>query len=261
MKLSKEKPKTIYKSSSLGVSFFTIISLFIGSCTSPTNPLSENKTLLKNQLTPETESIIPVASKSLSNATDTGKNKLMPKTNTTKTIIKEETFESNTQETKLTRESSSNQNISDDAARSNSVKKTKPFASFSEDEQSNIQVAKKPPFFTTHELQDIFFDYDAFKLDKKSKDILRKNAEWLNQNPTIKFELEGHSDERGTNNYNLGLGQKRALSVKHFLEVLGVESSRAFTISYGEEKPFCFKKSDQCWKQNRRTHFLISQSS
>jgi len=105
-------------------------------------------------------------------------------------------------------------------------------------------------------LQDIHFTFDRFDLDESSKQALRLNANMLRDNPEVNVEIQGHCDERGTNNYNLGLGERRATSTKNFLMALGIESHRLNTISYGEEKPFCFDSNDECWRQNRRSHFM-----
>jgi peptidoglycan-associated lipoprotein len=114
-------------------------------------------------------------------------------------------------------------------------------------------------FRETNELDDIHFGFDQYSLSEEMKTILRKNAEWLKKNPNIKVEIQGHCDERGTNNYNLGLGERRSLIAKKYLVALGLEEDRLFTISYGEEKPFCFESTKECWQNNRRDHFMISE--
>ena len=106
-------------------------------------------------------------------------------------------------------------------------------------------------------LNSVFFDYDKYRLSKAAKKILTKNAEWLKKDLSLKVQLEGHCDERGTNNYNLALGQKRAHYVKRELESLGIDKGRIITVSYGEEKPFCEESKESCWSQNRRVQFLI----
>lgn len=106
-------------------------------------------------------------------------------------------------------------------------------------------------------LEDIHFSFDQFDLDETSKQVLRNNANLLRDNPEMRVEIQGHCDERGTNNYNLGLGERRVMSTKKFLTALGIESHRLNTISYGEEKPFCFDNNDDCWRQNRRSHFMV----
>ncbi len=112
------------------------------------------------------------------------------------------------------------------------------------------------PMVEVH-LEDIHFSFDQFDLDETSKQVLRDNANLLRDNPEMRVEIQGHCDERGTNNYNLGLGERRVMSTKKFLTALGIESHRLTTISYGEEKPFCFDNNDDCWLQNRRSHFMV----
>ncbi len=113
-------------------------------------------------------------------------------------------------------------------------------------------------FKDEQQLQDIHFEYDRDKLDSQTKNILQANAEWLKKNPNARVEIQGHADERGTNNYNLGLGERRALQTKKYLVTLGIDESRLYTISYGEEKPFCFDSNENCWWENRRAHFTVA---
>ncbi len=113
-------------------------------------------------------------------------------------------------------------------------------------------------FHETKDLQDIHFKFDKYDLDNDSRQVLQQNAELLKNNPSMKIEIQGHCDERGTNNYNTALGERRANSTKKFLVSLGVDPSRLNTISYGEEKPFCFDSNESCWFKNRRAHFMVS---
>ena len=106
-------------------------------------------------------------------------------------------------------------------------------------------------------LKDIFFEFDKYDLDSDSRRILQENAEFLKRNQDLHVEIQGHSDERGTNNYNIALGERRAHSTKKYLVSQGIDSSRINILSYGEEKPFCFKSNEKCWKKNRRGHFVI----
>lgn len=106
-------------------------------------------------------------------------------------------------------------------------------------------------------LQDLYFAYDASDIAPAEREILQANASWLQRNPQAKVEIEGHCDDRGTVEYNLALGAKRARSVQEYLISLGVQSDRLSTISYGEELPLCREEADRCWQQNRRVHFLI----
>lgn len=105
-------------------------------------------------------------------------------------------------------------------------------------------------------LKDVHFAYDSYELDGTARDVLAANAEWLKENKRARTEIEGHCDERGTVEYNLALGAKRAKSVKDYLVSLGVASDRLSTISYGEELPLCRDASEQCYARNRRVHFV-----
>ena len=122
-----------------------------------------------------------------------------------------------------------------------------------------IQEARLFSFKPTSELKDIHFDFDKFDLDVRSKGILKQNADFLKQHPSVKVEIQGHCDERGTNNYNLALGQRRAASTKRYLASLGIPENRLHVISYGEEKPFCGESNDGCWWRNRRAHFMVAE--
>ena len=106
-------------------------------------------------------------------------------------------------------------------------------------------------------LQDIHFAYDAFELPSEARETLRTNANWLQNNSQAKVEIEGHCDERGTTEYNLALGAKRAKTARDYLVSLGVSPERLSTISYGEELPLCKESTESCWEQNRRAHFLV----
>ena len=106
-------------------------------------------------------------------------------------------------------------------------------------------------------LQDIHFAYDSFELASEARDILRANATWLQSHAQAKVEVEGHCDERGTVEYNLALGAKRARAARDYLVSLGVAPERLSTISYGEELPLCREPEESCWQQNRRAHFLV----
>ena len=106
-------------------------------------------------------------------------------------------------------------------------------------------------------LRDIHFDYDSYELDEPSRTVLRANGEWLKDNARAKVEIEGHCDERGTAEYNLALGAKRARAAKDYLVALGVAGDRLSTISYGEELPLCQDHTEDCWQRNRRGHFVV----
>ncbi len=111
------------------------------------------------------------------------------------------------------------------------------------------------------ELQSIFtdinFDYDSFALSPQAKTILDRIAETLLNKTALQIMIEGHCDDRGTNEYNLALGQRRAASAKKYLTQLGISSERIFTISYGEEKPLNPNQGEEAWAENRRDHLMI----
>lgn len=106
-------------------------------------------------------------------------------------------------------------------------------------------------------LADVHFDYDSFELSATSRQTLQQNANWLREHPKAQIELEGHCDSRGTVEYNLALGAKRASAAKSYLVSLGVSGDRMTTISYGEELPVCEDQTESCWHQNRRDHFHV----
>ena len=124
--------------------------------------------------------------------------------------------------------------------------------------EAGIQESRVRSFEVSTGLKDIHFKFDKYDLDSDSKRILQENAEFLKSNQDLHVEIQGHSDERGTNNYNIALGERRAHSTKKYLVSQGVDSSNVNVISYGEEKPFCFSSDETCWFQNRRAHFLVS---
>lgn len=109
------------------------------------------------------------------------------------------------------------------------------------------------------ENEDIFYEFDSIRLSPEAQDILRKKGRWLQENPAITVTIEGHCDSRGTNEYNLALGDRRAHSAKIFLVELGIDESRLQTISYGEERPVDPGEDEKAWAKNRRAHFLINQ--
>jgi peptidoglycan-associated lipoprotein len=98
----------------------------------------------------------------------------------------------------------------------------------------------------------VSFDYDRSDLDQTDRDTLQKQAQWLARYPQVTLIVEGHADERGTREYNLALGARRAASVKEFLSSLGVAPARLETISYGKERPMCGESTEACWAENRR---------
>jgi peptidoglycan-associated lipoprotein len=107
------------------------------------------------------------------------------------------------------------------------------------------------------EVKDAYFDYDKADIRADARDALSQTAQFFRSNPQMKVVIEGHSDERGSTEYNLALGDRRAAAAKKFLVSLGIPADRLETVSYGKEKPFCSASTEQCWQQNRRAHFVI----
>lgn len=127
-----------------------------------------------------------------------------------------------------------------------------------------VEAAPPPPVETgpsadelwTREVQDAYFDLDKADIRADARDALGKTADFLRKYPDIKVTIEGHCDERGSTEYNLALGDRRAHAVKEYLVSLGISADRLNTISYGKEKPFCTEASEACYQQNRRGHFV-----
>ena len=105
-------------------------------------------------------------------------------------------------------------------------------------------------------VKDAFFAYDSYKLDDETSQLISSDAKFLQQHPELKFTVEGHCDERGSEEYNLALGASRAEAVKQALVAQGVDAQRIATNSVGKEKPFCSESNEECWHQNRRGHFI-----
>src|SRR5215472_5075448 len=105
-------------------------------------------------------------------------------------------------------------------------------------------------------VHDAYFDYDKAEIRADSREALAQTAEYLKANPSLRVTIEGHCDERGSTEYNLGLGDRRSAAVKEYLVSLGVSAERMNTVSFGKEKPFCLEHGETCWQQNRRGHFV-----
>ena len=121
---------------------------------------------------------------------------------------------------------------------------------------SGSSVPPPEQFVEVPRLQDIHFDYDSHELRVEDFPTLDQNAAWLKANPGALLLIEGHTDERGTSEYNLGLGDLRAATAKQYLMGRGVAAARMVAISYGKERPTCSEHTEACWARNRRTHFL-----
>lgn len=106
--------------------------------------------------------------------------------------------------------------------------------------------------------QKVYFDFDSATLGGDSKPALDANARIMSEHPDLKIEVQGHADERGTTDYNLALGQKRADSVVKYLQAVGVSSARVKTVSYGEERPVNASATETAWAQNRRAEFVVT---
>jgi peptidoglycan-associated lipoprotein len=129
-----------------------------------------------------------------------------------------------------------------------------PSREIEEPESMDISSARELPF----EFKDALFDFDKYDIRPDARAVLDETAKWLNENKNLNIIIEGHCDERGTNEYNLALGEKRARSARTYLLSKGIAHVRVQSISYGEEKPVCLAQSESCWQKNRRAHFVVS---
>jgi len=131
-----------------------------------------------------------------------------------------------------------------------------------EGEVEKTLVTKKEPgiqgeVFETRLLKDIHFDFDKYDIRREDEAILKENAGFLKNNPKMKIQIEGHCDERGTIEYNLALGERRASNTKKYLVLLGIPSNRISTISYGKERPLDKGHDEEAWAKNRRAHIVV----
>jgi peptidoglycan-associated lipoprotein len=128
-----------------------------------------------------------------------------------------------------------------------------------------VTAAPEPPrpapkdFAAVDALKPIHFDFDRYEIRPADRRILDANASWLKQNGNQLVLIEGHCDERGTNEYNLGLGERRARATMNYLVGQGIQANRITIVSYGEERPACMEKNERCWAQNRRAAFLVKE--
>jgi len=109
-------------------------------------------------------------------------------------------------------------------------------------------------------LADIHFGYNDYTVSTQDGEVLKKNAQWLQDHASARVQIEGHCDERGSEEYNIALGARRAQAAKDYLQTLGIQADRMSTISYGKELPLCTDHNEDCWAQNRRDHFVIQGS-
>ena len=107
------------------------------------------------------------------------------------------------------------------------------------------------------DVKNVHFDYDKSNIRSDSRPVLEETARWLNSNPNESLMIEGYCDERGTNEYNLALGERRAKAVKEFLTAMGVSRGQLSTISYGEERSVCMGQNETCYAKNRRAHLAV----
>jgi peptidoglycan-associated lipoprotein len=143
-------------------------------------------------------------------------------------------------------------------AESKAESKKKPGSEVSESQaKSSLDALQSGEAAKSGPLKDIYFDFDRYDLRADARENLKANAGWLKANPAAQVQVEGHADERGTSEYNLALGAKRAQSVKDYLVTLGTAADRLSTISYGEEVPACKEQTEECWQRNRRARFVI----
>lgn len=175
-----------------------------------------------------------------------------------KTVVKEEPFMKKAEEPVAEREKAAKLEAEKESARirEEEAKKAK------EKEFEKSLVAKKEPgiageVFESRLLKDIRFDFDKYDIRPGDAEILKENAALLMNYPRVKIQVEGHCDERGTNEYNLALGERRANAAKKYLLSLGISTDRISSISYGEEKPLDAGHNEEAWSKNRRGHFVI----
>ena len=107
-------------------------------------------------------------------------------------------------------------------------------------------------------LGEVLFDYDQFSIRDDQRGVMQKNADYLRRWPSVRVTIEGHADMRGTNEYNLALGERRANAVREYLTGLGIAGDRTVVLSKGEEEPLCREDSESCHQRNRRGHFVIT---
>ncbi|HME62807.1 MAG TPA: peptidoglycan-associated lipoprotein Pal [Candidatus Binatia bacterium] len=128
------------------------------------------------------------------------------------------------------------------------------------DSGSSLDALRSGESATGGPLKDIGFNFDSATLSESARATLKANADWLKSNPSARVQIEGHCDERGTADYNMALGAKRAQAAMDYLTTLGIAANRLSTVSYGEEIPVCKEHNEGCWVKNRRARFVVSQT-
>lgn len=170
------------------------------------------------------------------------------------TIVKEEAkapaVDTKAQEEKAVKEA-------EERARAEAEAKAKKEAEEKARREAEEKARKEAEAIKTFMAEDIHFDFDKYDIKGKDRETLKLLAEWLFKNKDAKILIEGHCDERGSNEYNLALGDRRANSAKAYLVTLGLGTERISIISYGEEKPLCSESNEDCWWKNRKGHFVI----
>jgi len=139
----------------------------------------------------------------------------------------------------------------------------------SADASASVTVVRPPPppaprqprfdELFAEEVRDAYFDYNKADINSDAREALTKTADFLRKYPEVKVTVEGHCDERGSTEYNLALGDRRAQAVRQYLISLGISAGRMNAVSYGKEKPFCSQQTEDCWQSNRRGHFIMAQ--
>jgi peptidoglycan-associated lipoprotein len=125
---------------------------------------------------------------------------------------------------------------------------------------SSLEALRRGEAATAGPLKEINFEFDSANLSETARATLKSNAEWMKANTAARVQIEGHCDERGTADYNMALGAKRAQAAMDYLATLGVAANRMSTISYGQEIPVCKEHTEDCWAKNRRARFVASES-
>ena len=125
-----------------------------------------------------------------------------------------------------------------------------------QEEEARKAAAAREAALKGSKLEAVLFEFDQWSIREDQKEVMAKNSQWLKSNPSVKVRLEGHCDERGTAEYNLALGQKRAEGVKSFLEGLGISGQRLTAVSYGKERPLDPGHNDAAWAKNRRVDIV-----